>query len=183
MRRLGVISTLAAGAVALTGGLYAASAGASPSDDLQAAKAATARYHSFEQALKDGYTIEGEPCVQEAPGAMGIHAVNPTLAGDLTIDPLRPELLLYLPDQNGNLKLVGVEYFAVALTPTGPWFGSEPPAGGFVNAAPTVFGQTFDGPMPGHNPSMPWHYDLHVWLWADNPSGLFAPFNPALSCP
>jgi hypothetical protein len=131
---------------------------------------------------KDGYTIEGEPCVQEAAGAMGIDAVNATLAGDLTIDPLRPEVLLYLPDPNGNLKLVGVEYFAVALTPTGPWFGSEPPASGFVNPAPSVFGQTFDGPMPGHNPSMPWHYDLHVWLWADNPSGLFAPFSPALSC-
>jgi hypothetical protein len=29
---------------------------------------------------------------------------------------------------------------------------------------------------------MPVHYDLHVWLYADNPSGLFAPFNPSLSC-
>ena len=36
--------------------------------------------------------------------------------------------------------------------------------------------------MPGHNPQMPWHYDLHVWFWEDNPDGLFAPFNPALSC-
>jgi hypothetical protein len=30
---------------------------------------------------------------------------------------------------------------------------------------------------------MPVHYDLHVWLWEDNPSGLFAMFNPSLSCP
>jgi hypothetical protein len=175
------LALAAALALAAVGAALASSAGAAD-DPWQAVKAATARYHSFEQATKDGYTIEGEPCVQEAAGAMGIHAVNPTLAGDLTIDPLRPEVLLYLPDQNGNLKLVGVEYFMVALTPTGPWFGSEAPAGGFVNAAPSVFGQTFDGPMPGHNPSMPWHYDLHVWLWADNPSGLFAPFNPALTC-
>jgi hypothetical protein len=29
---------------------------------------------------------------------------------------------------------------------------------------------------------MPWHYDLHVWLWEDNPTGLFAMFNPAISC-
>jgi hypothetical protein len=36
--------------------------------------------------------------------------------------------------------------------------------------------------MPGHNPTMPVHYDLHVWIWKANPSGLFAPFNPALSC-
>ena len=42
---------------------------------------------------------------------------------------------------------------------------------------------TFDGPMPGHNPSMPWHFDLHAWLWAENPAGTFAMFNPTLSCP
>jgi hypothetical protein len=183
MRKFLIAAAAATGAVAAASlGAVTANSSASPPDGLQAAKAATARYRSFEQATKDGYTIEGEPCVQEAAGAMGIHAVNPTLAGDLTIDPLRPEILLYLPDSSGNLKLVGVEYFAVALTPTGPWFGPEPPAGGFVNPAQSVFGQTFDGPMPGHNPSMPWHYDLHVWLWADNPSGLFAPFNPALTC-
>jgi hypothetical protein len=29
---------------------------------------------------------------------------------------------------------------------------------------------------------MPIHYDLHVWLWKHNPSGLFAPFNPEASC-
>jgi len=185
MKKKVLLATVAAAAFVAVGaaGIVTAGAGAATPDEIQAAKATTARYHSLEQALKDGYTTKNEPCVQEAPGAMGIHAVNPTLAGDLTIDPLRPEILLYVPDRNGNLKLVGVEYFTVALTATGPWFGSESPAGGFVNAAPTVFGQTFDGPMPGHNPSMPWHYDLHVWLWADNPSGLFPPFNPALSCP
>jgi hypothetical protein len=29
---------------------------------------------------------------------------------------------------------------------------------------------------------MGFHYDLHLWFWADNPLGFFAPFNPALSC-
>jgi hypothetical protein len=177
-----MLALAAALGLAATGATLVGSAGAAD-DPWQAVKAATARYHSFEQAVADGYSVAGEPCVAEPGlGAMGIHAVNRALAGDLTIDPLRPEILLYLPDRNGNLKLVGVEYFSVALAPTGPWFGSEPPAGGFVNSAPSALGHTFDGPMPGHNPSMPWHYDLHVWLWADNPSGMFAPFNPALSC-
>jgi hypothetical protein len=27
------------------------------------------------------------------------------------------------------------------------------------------------------------HYDLHVWLWKDNPAGLFSPTNPAVKCP
>jgi len=35
--------------------------------------------------------------------------------------------------------------------------------------------------MPGHD-AMPVHYDLHVWVAERNPSGLFAPFNPTLSC-
>ncbi len=24
---------------------------------------------------------------------------------------------------------------------------------------------------------------VNVWAWSDNPSGMFAPFKPALSCP
>jgi hypothetical protein len=77
---------------------------------------------------------------------------------------------------------------ALVNTPAGPapWFSHDDPRDAgltFFNPAPSVLGQTFDGPMAGHNPSMPWHYDLHVWLWAHNPAGLFAQFNPALSCP
>jgi hypothetical protein len=26
------------------------------------------------------------------------------------------------------------------------------------------------------------HYDRHVWLYRDNPNGLFAQFNPNVSC-
>jgi hypothetical protein len=165
----------AAVAVALTPiDTMTAGADASVRDGLQAARAATARYHSLEQARRDGYTTEGEPCISAPPppelsGAMGIHAVNPALVGDGVLDPLRPEILLYVPNAEGELGLVGVEYFEVAAVTGG--------------VAPTVFGRELDGPMPGHNPTMPEHYDLHVWLWADNPAGMFAPFNPALSCP
>ena len=78
------------------------------------------------------------------------------------------------------------EYFAVALANTAngpaPWFESTPPPDGFFNSAPSVLGRTFDGPMPGHNPQMPWHYDLHAWLFEANPAGTFVPFTPALSC-
>jgi hypothetical protein len=162
---------LAALVVALVGIVTAA---ASPPDELQAAKAATARYHSFAQAQAHGYTVAGEPCVAEPGlGAMGIHAVNPALIADSAIDPAQPELLLYLPKANGKLALIGVEYFKVDadqdLTTD--------------DDRPSVFGHPFDGPMPGHNPTMPIHYDLHVWFWADNPAGMFAPFNPNLSCP
>jgi hypothetical protein len=174
MRKFLIAAAAGAGAVLTAAGTVSAGADAAPREGLQAAKAATARYHSLEQARLDGYSTEGEPCVSAPPppglsGAMGIHAVNPALIGDGVIDPLRPEILLYLPSGDGELELVGVEYFEVAAVTGG--------------VAPTVFGRDLDGPMPGHNPAMPEHYDLHVWLWADNPAGMFAPFNPALSCP
>ena len=147
---------------------------ASPPDELQAVKAATARYHSFAQAQAAGYTIAGEPCVA-APGlgAMGIHAVNPALIADPAINPTQPEILLYLPKANGQLELSGVEYFKVDADQNLATDADRP----------SVLGHPFDGPMPGHNPTMPIHYDLHLWFWADNPAGFFAPFNPNLSCP
>jgi hypothetical protein len=40
--------------------------------------------------------------------------------------------------------------------------------------------------MEGHQPLMPvgfHHYDLHVWLWKNNPEGVFSPTNPAIRCP
>lgn len=51
-----------------------------------------------------------------------------------------------------------------------------------AGARPLMFGQAFAGPMEGHFPGTPMHYDLHVWTWAHNPAGMFAEWNPALSC-
>lgn len=144
---------------------------------------ATAKYQDVNVALADGY-VSTERCIQAPPGGMGIHYVNFGLL-EAPLDPLKPPTLLYLPS-NGGVKLIGVEYFAPALasTATGPapWFEHEA-ADSWVNTAPSVLGQTFAGPMMGHGPEDPWHYDLHVWLWADNPSGVFADFNPTLKCP
>jgi hypothetical protein len=156
--------------------LGVSTAGSAPPDNLQAAKAMSARYHSFQQALKDGYTVAGEPCVPPVPlplPAMGIHAVNPALMEDPSINPLKPEILLYIPDKHGKLRLIGLEY----------WKADADGDLGTAGDRPSIFGQPFDGPMPGHNPTMPVHYDLHVWLWEDNPDGLFAQFNPNLRCP
>jgi hypothetical protein len=140
--------------------------------DLQSAKAAAARYHSFTQARKAGYSVAGEPCVASPLGTMGIHAVNATLMADPAINPLRPEILLYVPKANGKLRLVGVEY----------WKADADGNLATAEDRPSTLGHAFDGPMPGHNPTMPVHYDLHVWLFAANPSGQFAQFNPTVSC-
>jgi len=157
--------------------------------ELAAVRAATAPFHDVDVAGAAGYVF-GEPCIASPAGAMGIHTPNPALIASQALDPQQPEVLLYLPKPGGGLRLIGVEYLQVVLlrnTETGqlgPWFsgGPWPATYEVVTPTPQLFGQTFDGPMPGHSPSMPWHWDLHAWVWANNPSGMFAQWNPALRC-
>ena len=171
--------------LALVGGTIAAPSASGAGASLAQVRQATAEYHDVSQALADGYVSMGS-CV-EAPGlgGMGFHYVNPGYASDLAVDALAPEVLVYAPSGSG-LRLVAVEYFVAALANTesgpAPWFESTPPPLGFFNSAPSVLGQTFDGPMPGHDSAMPWHYDLHAWIWQANPSGVFQSFNPKVSC-
>jgi hypothetical protein len=52
-------------------------------------------------------------------------------------------------------------------------------------ARPVLFGQEFQGPIEGHEPVLPkafTHCDLHVWLFKDNPLGMFATTNPDVNC-
>ncbi len=155
---------------------------------LAAVRAATAPYHDVDAAIAAGYLPPTGPCVFSPAGAMGIHTPNPALTSDQSVDPLRPEVLLYLPKPGGGVRLVGVEYFMTVLVTNGgpptPWFSPDPWGAEYsvVTPTPSLFGETFAGPMAGHDPGMPWHFDLHVWVWRPNPSGMFALWNPAISC-
>jgi hypothetical protein len=72
--------------------------------------------------------------------------------------------LLYEPDENGRLRLVGVEYII-------PYSFHSRDA-----APPVLFGQ----PFLQFDAFQVW--GLHAWVWKHNPSGLFAPWNPLVSC-
>jgi hypothetical protein len=159
--------------------------------ELAAVRAATARFHDVDAAIASGYlNPAGVPCDQTAAGAMGHHSANAALVGSQVLDPLHPEVLLYLPDPGGRFRLVAVEYvqFVLLRNPAtnqvAPWVSATPWPTNYevVTPTPRLFGQTFNGPMPGHVPGMPWHWDLHVWIWANNPTGMFAQWNPAISC-
>lgn len=150
------------------------------SAELQAAKANLAKYSDVYAAVKDGYFstvacvdfpngVEDGP-VKYPPGAMGVHFLNPANIGPV-LDPAKPQVLIYEPDANGKLTLTAAE-----------WLMPVPLAAG---KAPTIFGQTLVGPMPGHQPIMAAelvHYDLHVWFWKDNPGGMFVSTNKAVKC-
>ena len=158
---------------------------------LASVRQATAAFHDFGQAVAAGYASPvGGHCDEIAIGAMGVHTQNPALMQNQALIPEQPEVLLYLPTGAGGYRLVGVEYVQVLLlrnTATGqvaPWFSTDPWPAEYVvvNSTPSLFGQSFQGPMAGHVPGMPWHYDLHVWAWSPNPSGMFAQWNPSISC-
>lgn len=149
-------------------------------DALAAVRRATAKYHDVNVALADGYVAD-PVCAASPAGAMGVHYINPALVQQPP-DPNRPGILLYEPTADGP-RLVGVEWFMPVIGVTGPSFDTSTPPIPPYNPAPVFFGHTFDGPMPGHNPAMPWHYDLHAWLWKHNPNGTFSEWNPNVHCP
>jgi hypothetical protein len=170
MRRVAIV--IAIGIVVAAAASLVVARGNQLPPEVQAVKASTARFQSVGQAEAAGYAA-ASPCEESPDGAMGIHYVNGSLVGDPSVDPLHPEILLYVPDANGKPRLVGVEYFVIDADQDKATDADRP----------TVLGRGFDGPMDGHAPGMPIHYDLHVWLFESNPSGLFAPWNPALDCP
>lgn len=131
---------------------------------LARARRATAQYHDYGVALANGYAPTG-PCVALPTGeAMGFHHTKFSLV-DLVTDESEPEILIYMPDEDGVMQLVALEYIV-------PFTGSNP--------APTLFGgQVFEGPNQVPFPS----YALHVWAWRHNPMGTFADFNPSIKCP
>lgn len=131
---------------------------------LAALRAVTARFHDVEAAMEAGWAVPVTPCLSHpTDGAMGYHYGNVALLDD-QVAVLEPEALLYEPRKNGKLRLVAVEY----LIP----FAILPPDAD----APELLGQTFHA---NHGAGV---WALHVWIWRNNPSGLFAHWNPNVTC-
>jgi hypothetical protein len=166
--------------------------------DLTAVRLATERFRDVEVALAEGYIRDPFDLCETADmmgrpaelGAMGVHYFRPDLLGitgppaprvmgtGIHTDFLAPAILIYEPQADGTFELVAVENLAFAAA----W-----------QAAGRVDPPSFQGVAYDHmvdDPATPAdeahmfeaHYDRHVWLYRDNPNGLFAPFNPNVSC-
>jgi hypothetical protein len=145
----------------------------SQDEDLGRARAATRRFRDVRVASEAGYVATGE-CAQDPKyGGMGIHYANEELLADGELDVSKPEVLVYEPTPSGRLRLGAVEYLQADADQD---MHTDPDR-------PYLFGLPFDGPMLGHEPGMPIHYDLHVWLYRHNPAGMFAAWNPRVHCP
>jgi len=129
---------------------------------------ATVRFHDVEAAVLAGYDLQFPAgCAASPDGAQGYHFLNRRLAADAVTDPLTPELLMYEPGPNGRLELVGVDYII-------PY--DQLPAS--TRPKPMLPGVKVE--MMNNDPLEVWA--LHIWSRRPNPRGMFAAWNPSVSC-
>jgi len=123
-------------------------------------KAAIQKYKDFDAAENAGYNIKATEYREQ----MGYHYLNGGLLdGKFEIE--KPEVLIFVNDPSGKLKLVAVEYGI--------------PIADLNNPPPAPEGYTGNDDV--------WKVDtefslwtLHVWVEMENPDGIFTPRNPML---
>lgn len=158
----------------------------------------TERYRDVEVAVADGYIadpmglcVTAESAGEDpAHGAMGLHYIrmdrvgvtgppNPRVDGHRTHTDFRaPAILIYEPQADGSMELVAVENLV---------FQAAWEAAGH-DGPPTFHGLAWDhmadDPATATDEAHMFtpHYDRHVWIYRDNPAGVFSPFNPNATC-
>jgi len=141
------------------------------SDLVKVVRESTERFSDVRVAEAEGYQLLFG-CVSGADyGAMGLHYVNLSLVGDGELDATRPEIVIYEPQPDGRLRLIGADYLVFANA----WDATHP-------ATPQLLGQLlhlFESP---NRFGLPPFYTLHVWAWKDNPNGTFVNWHPQVSC-
>jgi hypothetical protein len=131
----------------------------------------TARFQRLEAAVAAGYETQVTPCwAHHSAGAMGYHYGKLDLF-DAEVALLEPEVVMYEPQSGGHMKLVGMEY----IVPVAAWEA----AGHDLDDpedVPELLGQRYT-----RHSFLP-IFKLHIWLWRQNPSGVFADWNPNVTC-
>ncbi|QKG72494.1 hypothetical protein [Erythrobacter mangrovi] len=164
---------------------------------LEEVRALTNRFQDVNVALAEGYVRDPSNMCDTAEmmgrpaeyGAMGIHFFRPDLLGLIEgndrvagtgthTDFREPSILIYEPQADGTLELVAVEnlVFDAAWEAAGK--------GPFPTFAGQPYNAMRDDPATSLDEAHAFapHHDLHVWLYRANPRGIFAQFNPVVSC-
>lgn len=131
----------------------------------------TRRFRDVSVAMAEGYQLQFGCVSGSDEGAMGVHFVNGPLVADGVLDATRPELLVYEPMANGQMRLAAADYLVIAET----WHANN-------SAPPELMGQLFHLFESPNRFGLPAFYTLHVWAWKDNPSGTFVNWHPNVSC-
>jgi hypothetical protein len=196
--------TFAAAAFAAAIGTAPLLAGAPGAPDpgeptLAEVRGATERFQDVRVALAEGYIRDPFDLCETAEmmgrpkelGAMGVHYFRPDLLG-VTAPPSprvsgngthtdfrKPSILIYEPQADGSLELVAVENLVFAKSWQQASGGSSPPSFHGVQ-----YDRMVDDPATAIDEAHMFepHFDRHVWIYRDNPNGVFAPFNPNVTC-
>src|SRR5262245_1433863 len=196
-----IIPAIVIAAATATGVVLPATADDSPGPGepmLAEVRTATAKYQDVNVALAEGYIRDpsnmcetadmmGRPA---ADGAMGVHYFRPDMLGINSTPGQRvngtgtytdfraPSILIYEPQADGSMQLVAVENLVFQAS----W------AAAGHDSPPTYYGVPYDNmkddPATATDEAHFFepHFDRHVWVYRENPNGVFTPFNPAVSC-
>jgi hypothetical protein len=130
---------------------------------LDALRTMTAGYTDLAAAQAQGYTEAITPCwYHRDHGGQGVHYARTDLI-DGAVSLNEPEIVMYEPLADGSQQFLAIEY----IVPFDAWQQDSPPE---------LLGREF---MRNERLGL---YVLHVWLGKDNPSGMFADWNPNVSC-
>lgn len=140
---------------------------------LQAVRESTARFKDVSVAESEGYSLLFGCVTGPDSGAMGLHYVNMALVGSGVIDAAKPQIVIYEPQPDGHLQLIGADFLVLA----DPWDKAHPGQG-----APQLMGQLFHYFESPNRFGLPAFYTLHVWAWKANPNGAFVNWHPNVSC-
>jgi hypothetical protein len=138
---------------------------------VQLVRAGTKQYIDVNVATAAGYGPFLGCVTGNDHGAMGVHYVNGTLLGNLTLDPAQPQALIYEPS-NGKMRLVGVEF----ILDSASWLAAN------NNTPPVLDGQVFTFVDAPNRFNIPSFFELHVWAWRENPQGAFVDWNNQVTC-
>jgi len=149
---------------AVSSAQFAGALAAGDGAELATLRRATAQYHNLDNAIADGFVrVDCEVRPGHAPA--GLLYANFDRVADGAIDLEKPEGLLYDAGGSGPPKLAGVDLAIPALD-----------ADGMPTEPPELLGNTFYAEEEFGV------WGLHVWIWRDNPEGMFAEGNPNVSC-
>lgn len=132
---------------------------------------ATERFRDVSVAEAEGYALQFGCVSGPDAGAMGMHFVKGDLVGDDVIDPTRPEIVIYEPQPDGRLKLIGADFLVLKDV----WDAKHA-------APPQLMGQLFHLFDAPNRFGLPSFYTLHVWAFKENPNGSFVNWHPNVKC-
>jgi hypothetical protein len=136
---------------------------ATEADGLAALRQLTEGFGDIAVAQAAGYTEQITPCWYHRDlGGQGYHFARTELI-DGNVSLLEPELVMYEPRPDGTHEFLAIEY----IVPFAAWDNPDPPV---------LLGRPF---MRNERLEL---WVLHVWLGKNNPSGLYADWNPNVSC-